>query len=220
MKGKIVIILLGMFLLSGCTVEYNASITKNEVLENITINGLVNDDFPITAYINEQGASETDEKIPGLNYYEIIQNGDIRTLKFNFPFNHYRESRAINTCYKNIQISMTNNNYQITTDNFNSCLNFYNDIDQLNINLNFTNDFVVNKSNADQVNKNVYTWHINRENYQNKPIEISFTLTEKDSSTTKNSPLNKIIILSSLLGFTIFLIMIIKMKNRKWKEKR
>ena len=57
--------------LSGCTVEYNVTINEKTVSEEIVINDFKVETFPTPAFIDEQGASETIEKVEGVEYYNI-----------------------------------------------------------------------------------------------------------------------------------------------------
>ena len=68
---KIILILCLVFLLTGCTVEYNATFTNDTVQENIITKGINYDSFPVSAYINDQEASEENVVVEGIEYYKI-----------------------------------------------------------------------------------------------------------------------------------------------------
>ena len=213
-------LLLTLLFLSGCTVEYNANITRENVTEMATIDEVINETYPVTAYINDQGPSETNDKTPGIDYYEIVANNNTMMFKYTFPFNRYLEGTGVNYCYKEVNMKkLEQNQYKITTSNYNSCIDFYNEIDQIKINLTFANEFTITNHNADQVNNHTYTWLINRANYQNKAIEITYSINEETSAQEKVNLPKWLIILSSFLLLGIILTIVIKFKNKSWKGK-
>ncbi len=219
MKNKL-ILLIALLLLSGCTVEYNANITRDKVIETATINEIINADYPVTAYINDQGSSETNDKIEGIDYYDILTHDHVMTYKYTFPFDRYTEGTGVNYCYKEVHFTkIGQKEYKISTSNYNSCIDFYNELEEINVNLTFSDDFAITSHNADKINDHTYTWVINRTNYQNKTLEISYLLKDAPTAITKNNSSNWIIILISFLGLSITLAVIIKFKNKKWKGK-
>lgn len=217
MKNKL-LLLMTIFLLSGCTAEYNVNITPENASELTTINGLTNENYPVTAYINDQGASETNEKIPGLEYYDITSNADTVNYRFTFPLERYGESTGVNYCYKNVSIYKNENNYHLQTNNFNSCLDFYSDLEQIKVNLHFDENFTITDHNADEAKDNTYTWVINRNNYNNKTLEITYSLKESNKSNidrASNRWRNIFLIIGCFGVLIIVLISIVKFKNKK-----
>ncbi len=217
MKYKI-LLLISVFLLSGCTAEYNTYITKETVAENTIVNGLTKETFPVTAYINDQGASETNEKIEGIEYYTINQNIRFTEYKFNFPFENYKNGTGVNYCYKNFHIYTTNeNDYRLSTNNLNSCMDYYTELTEIKVNLKFSDDFNITSNNADEVNDQTYTWLINRDNYNNKTIEIAYSLIKTNpvvSDEETNNNINVFIILGSFVVLGVVLTIVIKKRNK------
>ncbi len=217
MKNK-VLLLISLFLLSGCTAEYNAYLTKQTVSEDTIVFGLTNDNFPITAYINDQGASEDNEKIPDIEYYDIMQNPDYTEYKYDFPYENYLNGTGVNYCYKNVSIAqIADNNYKLSTNNFNSCIDYYEELTEIKINLKFSDDFNITSNNADEVNNNTYTWLINRTNYNNKSIEVNYSLKETkevSKEKAKGNNFNIFIILGSFIILGVVLTIVIKKQNK------
>lgn len=214
---KILILIISIFILSGCTVEYNATITKDNVLENIVLNGNKEDDFPVPAYITDQGPSLTDQKVEGIEYYEVNYGENLRNFKYKFPFERYKDSRGINYCYKNVSINEINeNSYRLSTNNYNSCIDYYQEIENLTINLHFADDFKITNHNADEVKGNTYTWLINRQNYDNKTIEITYSLAETTKEEYENNKKINFLVIVSCFGILIIVLtVVIKFKNKK-----
>lgn len=204
---KLILLVISLVILGGCTVEYNATLTKDDVIENVLING-TEYNVPTTAYIDDQGASETNEKIPGVEYYDIVNSNNSVKFKYTFPYDKYHLSRAVNYCYDNVTINeIKENSYFLYTSIKNACLNYYEDLEEIEINLNISSDFKVTKNNADMVNNNTYTWVINRNNYNNKSIELYYDLIEKDN---KENRFNLLIIFASFIVLGAILTFIVK----------
>ena len=96
-----------IFILTGCSIDYNLTLDEELATENIKINSQDFYTFPTPAYNNVQGSSETDEKIPGVEYYDMNFNTDYSTASYKFPLNNFKSSRAVNTCYKALTLSKT-----------------------------------------------------------------------------------------------------------------
>ena len=235
---KIIILFIMIFLLSGCSAEYYAIFSKEDVKESIYLNDEELIPWQTPAYIDDQGSSEENIKIEGIEYYNIENNQNNLVYKYNFPFNNYSKSRAINTCFKSAKLTKdSNNNYILNTSNYNSCFDLYN-MTNITINLSFLpSDFEVISNNADRINNNVYIWDINQSNYQNKYIQVIFK-EKKDEEENPSNPSNpsnpnnpgeiniekelsnQEIIVYLILGFIsliAIIVIVVKFKNRKYK---
>lgn len=216
-KGFLLII--AILLLSGCTVEYNVNFTKNSANELVILNNVTDEVFPVEAYYNEQGASETPIEIEGIEYYDITKSANATNLTYNFPIDRYPESKGANLCYKNVSINkMNDGSFNLLTTKYNSCIDYYPELEQIIINLKFTNDFNITRNNADKVDGNTYTWIIDRNNYNNKGIELSYAFkeeAEEEQINEKSSKYNILIILGSFLVLGVIIAIVIKLKNKK-----
>lgn len=218
---KIFLLIIAILLLSGCTVEYNVNFTKDLASEKVIMNGVTYETFPVEAYKNDQGASEDAIEIEGIEYYDITNTTNSTDFTYDFPLARYGESNGANMCYKNVSvIKMDDNNYNMFTSNYNSCINYYPELEQITINLKFTNDFNITENNADKVENNTYTWIIDRNNYDNKNIEISYSFKEEngEESTNKTDSKNNILIILGSFGVLIVvLIIVLNIKNKKYE---
>ena len=157
---KIILFISLAFLLTGCTVEYNATFTKDFVEENIKTRGANYNTFPVASYITEQEASEENTKIEGVEYYTIQDNNDLKTFSYKFPWDRYKESRAINTCLKSSNITqMADGNFLLNTSSYFSCLDLYPTITDLTINLTFNPvDYEIISNNVDKESANTKSY--------------------------------------------------------------
>ncbi len=212
-KGFLLIV--AILFLSGCTVEYTVNFTKDSANESVILNGVTNEMFPVEAYTNEQGASEEPVEIEGVEYYDITKNANATNLTYKFPMDRYSESKGVNLCYKNVSINiMEDGYYNLITNKYNSCIDYYPELEQITINLKFTNDFNIIRNNADKVDGNTYTWIIDRNNYNNKGIELSYAFKEENEEEQINENHNILIILGSFLILGIIIVIAIKLKNK------
>lgn len=183
-KIKLVILVCGMVLLSGCSAEYNLTIDETIMEENISaiFDKKTESDYASrmekirrTAYYN----FDTREN----EYYTFNKTEDDNNIFLNYNYkytnNNLYKSEAVSRCYYKRIVNVTENNITINTDNQVACI--YKDgnkeIDSITVNI--RTDLIVLEHNADKVNDKVYTWYINDENYSNKPIYIKM---EKEKS--------------------------------------
>lgn len=181
------LLFLALFLLSGCSVEYNLEF-NDEILEEEIILG------PLT----ENAKAELDFIEPYAidNYdYQELYNVDITdtTLKLNYKYskNLYDMSNSLNECYDLSNFSYDDEYYYLLTSNEFKCLN-YAGYETDEVRINFKTNYNVVSTNADYTDDDTYTWIINNSNYQNKPIEIKLEkkdYTKKDDSNNKGNPL-------------------------------
>ncbi len=218
MKGKLIILIGIIFLLSGCTVQYNAYFDDDKVIETMLTKGSEYTPIYTPAYITDQGASEENIKIEGINYYNMQANGDEVSYNFQFPFSQFSNSTIANTCLDSFTIDKVyNGEYLLNTSSYFSCLDYYTLVDDVTINLTFNNDFYeIKNTNADMTNGNTYAWHVNRDNYHDKNIQVTFKLKKENQQTqnsSNNNPTNPVIeknkYLIFILAFIILIIVII-----------
>ena len=112
MKKTFILIII-LFLLSGCTAEYNLNISDkgfNETLvlraENLNDNELLID-YPITAFYDSEGNNEDPlKKEPDVEYYnsKLIKENNLNKLTYNYKFNESEilSSRIIRNSFSTI----------------------------------------------------------------------------------------------------------------------
>lgn len=220
---KKIILAVCLLFVTGCSVSYDVYI-GDDFEEVISVNGERYDTFPVPAFYYEQGASETDEKIEGIEYYTVTEEDNSKIYKYKFNLYNYASSAGVNTCINSLKISKNDNNYIINTGNDFACFGLYPNLENIAINLVFdVNLYEVESSNAHSINGNVYTWNITRNNFKDNYIQIIFKDTEKkfindDTDTDEEKIDSNFLILIVLISFVLILGGIIYLKCSKIKK--
>lgn len=207
---RIIVVLISLLLLTGCTIDYNLVIDKDSIKETITG----------TASKEEYEVREEDS---GLNLFYTYINDDINPLisgdglytkdineidnginyKYDFIYkNNYDKSKIINSCFENSNVKETDTYYSIELSGEFYCL--YSD----KININVISNYVVLENNAKEVNGNKYSWVIDDSNNVNISLNISKEVKYEEPSKTKfisTFQLVGLIIFAVLTGITYFL---------------
>ena len=184
-KIKYSIIITFLVLLTGCTAEYNVTIEDKTISEELKLTNVDND------YI------DLFNKLPSITeenkYYNVKKEKNNLSYSYIYRFDDYKKSNIVKNCYEALQVYQDDNNdeYYILQSGLNFTCNLIqiNDYDNIIVNDVKINIKVVGydviENNADSVNKNIYTWKINKNNYTNKPIIIKFKV-PKNNQSTKN----------------------------------
>ncbi len=182
---KLLYILLLLVCLTGCSTQYNLEISNEGIKETIVstildseipvqtkeeINAHIELDDPITPFING-------EHYPFSNNQEKKYNKDVKkennstivTLKYDYKFDEYKNSRAFKECFENKTFDYDKNGYLLQMTGKFYCL--YGDKIEINIKTNNK----VNSHNADKVSGNTYTWIINKDNMNKADIKINIS---------------------------------------------
>ena len=207
---RIIVVLISLLLLTGCTIDYNLVIDKDSIKETITG----------TASKEEYEVREEDS---GLNLFYTYINDDINPLisgdglytkdineidnginyKYDFIYkNNYDKSKIINSCFENSNVKETDTYYSIELSGEFYCL--YSD----KININVISNYAVLENNAKEVNGNKYSWVIDDSSNVNIFLNISKEIKYEESSKTKfisTFQLVGLIIFVVLTGITYFL---------------
>lgn len=225
---KIYISLICIFLLSGCSIEYNLSV-NNKIEENIISDSDNVDLYKL--YKNSKIASLYSEYKSSYYYYsdniedenfslykvKDISNSSKYKLGFSYDFDisNYYNSTAVNRCYRYFSVSKEGNNVSILTSSSFNCFDYYEELEKVTINI--TSYYDVVQSNADQINGKKHTWIITPENASNKPI--IFVYDESKKNITLIDYITNNAYIAVLLGIFIFIVLPILL-FMKLKSKR
>lgn len=219
MKRKLILMVLIIFLSTGCTVQYNLNITEDEMAEDINVKvaqaTLTPQDKNALIQNKNQAYINTTE------YYDVTPSEDEEYFNVNYKYTHkanrLENGKLLNWCYHTRQITRTNKEIIISTEGPFDCLNkeSRNRVDNAEINI--TTKLKVIKNNADKVTGNTYTWLVDENNYQNKPIYIHLKMPDMGNSVvevTKNMSL-VIITAIALASIVCIIILVRKKKNNR-----
>lgn len=207
---KIILIIVLAFTLTGCSVTYNLELNQNVINDFIEISG--NKDKYIEYGTDDSKVeyiSDVLYRINGVgnNYFQeksLVDNNII--YKFSGSMNYLEKeymSPFSNWCYEAVSMFPEDNIISImTTDKF-LCYDLYSELE--NVEVNVISKYKVLENNADKVEGNKYTWYIDRNNKDNKPILIKI---EKNSNINKGKQEeSKIVVyLKYILELTIIIV--------------
>ena len=227
MKKRIVLLIIILLLTTGCTCEYNLTIDGSKYKEKITIISETTDEESKLNNKWEIPVDKDESETPGDPNSDIKIEGDIynynlsnNKLIFNYDFtrSRYINSTAVSKCYKKLTISNYDNTTIISTSPNANCFDNYPTLTNIKVTINVDREVI--NHNADNVNGNIYTWTINKNNASNKSINLTLKNIDKNikpDSTTNNEKnnLNNQINNYALYIFIVILVIIIFL-GYKW----
>lgn len=224
---KKILLILCLLLCAGCSINYNLTIDENSFLENTKITGdqsaiyntYLTKPLPLSKYAPIQ--SETDDKIDGVEYYDVnnISNLNEVGLEFTGTFNDkipLSESNILSYGAGNVSVSRNDSIVEINVPSNLKVFNQYSDLDSITVNI--ETKYKVLNNNADSISGNKYTWIINRSNYKDKTISFSYDIENGISKNYfKDNPLIIFNICLVIIVFVCFIIYFII--NRRYNKK-
>lgn len=220
MKRKILTLIIFLILLTGCTSNVNITITPTVIKEDFTIleeKNIIYDGQTIDKDWNLRKRNFEWEHDGYYSIKDISENNMIgREYSFETDYDKWKDLSLLRKCYNGITIEKKQKRVYINTSEVNQCIKLYGN-SEINVNI-ITNNRVTN-NNADKIENDVYTWIINDNNYQNKPISIAIDFSKaSESSVQKNEKTaSKIsIIIFSIIGlFAVISVIYIYIKVKK-----
>lgn len=213
---RLLIILVMMIFITGCSCEYNLTINDDIYKENIIVTGLNPDEIiefnnfkeiPVDKnnYNVELEDSETE-----FDTYKYVLTGNNYLYDYSFNFYNYSNSTAVSNCFKTLVAEEYEEDIIISTSTGATCFDKYPNLDNLVINI--TVDREVESNNADKVNGNTYTWYIDRDNASDKSINIILSneeiIIDEESQTTTLPTEDTIIFSSDMYIFAAILLVV------------
>lgn len=152
--------------------KYGEVVRFDDMINQLNIfpqNVLTNQSIDIYDPMNE---------LDGTIYYdkELIVTEFMRSMEFSSSadLENMKYLNSVKQCYDTFNVSVSSDRLSISTSEVNKCFENYSLLDKININLNinFKEEFEVIENNATIVDGNKYTWVIDKNNYKNQPINI------------------------------------------------
>lgn len=164
-----------IFLFAGCDVTYNLSI-GDSFQENVNVINYTLDKNNVFYYETVSSVNngiymyDNDDRY---NYdAKIISEDDKFGAELNGTFNSDNiHSKAVSMGVDNYMVQRYDGKVSLSGSGF-KIFEQNESLDNLTININCK--YKVLESNADSINGNIYTWNINRSNYMNKTIALSY----------------------------------------------
>lgn len=172
---KIIMLLLLVILLTGCSANVNLTITSSTIEEEVIVNAYsdstttkqqVYSKFKkyIPVFVSSpMSDTEPDVKQTGIEYYtrkvQDLGSGYSFIYDYKYNFDDYKNARTVALGFdsKTIQRDPVEKTIMISTDS--SGLNFFDQYSSLeSVTVNIKTNYQVKENNADVVNGNTYTW--------------------------------------------------------------
>ena len=222
---KFFLILGTLFLLSGCSVNYEVNIDKEFISDNINVvgsnatdnNKILNYSEPVPAFEDSILPENPSVKDPSVEYFTETRSQD--NLKYSFKHDDYIRNMIIRLSASTFDYNNTDGVIKINVENFIKAYYAYDNLENINIKVNVSNDYEILSSNATSQNENVLNWQVTKDNYQNS--SISLELKEKENSTQSNSAKDEnsnfktyLTVFIGLLVFGVALVVIFVINNK------
>lgn len=179
MKKRIILFVIFMLILTGCSSEYTLELSNKGIKETLIVdildseipsnsgNSITEMDDQITPFINEDQYPFLDDQTKKYNK-EVTKENGVTKVKLDYEYKHdeYPKSTVYNTCFQNSFYESGRRYHELRLGGTFYCL--YGDQAVINIK---TNN-LVKKHNADKVSGNVYTWIIDLDNVSDTEINI------------------------------------------------
>ncbi len=216
-------LLLFLFLLSGCQVEYTLDLTTSDLQNQITI--LENEATLEEAFEGEskpnnevydaslirQSYLETFASFEGEKNFEkeFLAKENVYGYQYKQDLTDQVEELLGSNCYEDVFLS-TGENIRIETSDQFQCFHQYSSLDQVTFHIKTNGE--VFENNADSIVDNTYNWNITKSNYREKPIvfEAENTFYKKETS-----PIWYIILIAFCIGILILVYKFYKKNYQK-----
>lgn len=196
---KLLVLLFLIILLSGCSIDYNITVTKESMDELFYVDVFTDtennmddlytryrEEYPI--FIDEEfmyyDPYAKDENYTYYNKnYSTLNEGYRFSFGAKFNNENILRARTLNTAFKTGGYGYIKEKdyYYISLRNP-IIFNNYNNIDNLTVNIKFSDDFIVIESDANSINGGTYTWNIRN----NSTINVKYQL--KNNGDTDEIP--------------------------------
>lgn len=228
MKKKILILILLIFMISGCSVEVNVDISDNKIKESndITIyqNAIYTKDILRTSFRNYIPIYASDlivDTVPDQPFSDVLYynknttdlgNGYRFNYSYDFDIDKYGDARTIKDGFRDYSYSYRNDIISLLTDN--EGLIYFDEYPLLEeVTINIKTDYLVEENNADKVNGNTYTWVFNKES--KKSIKIVVDTSKSGARVLGIVDTSTVITLGVVILIILIILVLLLIRNRK-----
>lgn len=220
MLKKILMIVVLIILTTGCNFRYEIDITNNKVTEKRTFlinnNEVENNDVKETIRKKISKYSINDDMMiaPSTKIIKEETMSGYQTI-MSSNLSEYKNSDILSACYTSYNVISENSKIYLTTGRQFTCFKDFNELQEVEIILS-TNHKVL-EHNADEVKGSKYIWYINKQNSQNKPINIELEQKSEKKEPKENEKLKKIkiVFITIVAIFPIIVIIMLAIRRKQ-----
>ena len=240
-RKLLILIILILTITTGCSIEYNITINKDTIKEEIIVDDIItttrskekilehyNKWYP--TYVNYM---KTEEKIPlknfnkkyqGIEYYnksiKEINNGYQYKYFYTHNIDDYYDGYALANTFEDVTIQETEKTLVLKTSAESFFCN-YDYFDSIKVNVTFNpKNYQINYTNAINVENNTYTWTINKSNCNTSQMILTLNKIINTDSSEDNikQDYSMYMFYGILLGIVIIGYFIIKKQKSKLND--
>lgn len=209
-------LILTIFILTGCTANYNITINKDKTIdESLNIN-ISNDEIDLTEFETVDNFIANFEDIPSDSSYEKNITKELNTVKYKFnnryeSFSTFKNSEIVTSIF-DINQSSTNEYTVLTFSPGYYCTMYENNLElNATMTINISNKVIESNADEQDTKNGIYKW--------NFPISENVYIKYSNSEFINIKKVNNILIYG-IIGIIIFLILIfvLTIKSKKVKN--
>jgi hypothetical protein len=201
-----------LLIITGCGSKYEIEFTENNTIKD-TIN-IFEDNKIVKNYSKEDEDKLLNQILDFERGYEHYKRELYTTEKvtgykytYEFKFEEYDALSQLRKCYEDLILEENDKEIKLTTKGEFLCKTYHKEMPYIDINI--KSNYKIKETNGKTKDNNVVTWRIDKNNYKNSPIQITYNkkeLIEKE----KKSKAGIIIRIILFIGAVVFVII-----NRK-----
>ena len=239
MKRKKLLFLLILITITctGCSVEYNINITKDNIEESIYVTDYISSNrtkkeiinhynmwYPTYVNFITNGESieieDFSEKVNGIEYHDKnimeLSNGYKYEYKYKYPIDKYYDAYTLATSFAETNVYKRANSLVLKTSDESFLCN-YKYFDNAKINITIDPEiYKLNYTNSTSKNDNTYTWNINKNNCNNSEIILTLDIIDSENNVLPSKNNKKSILDEYALYIFLIIMVLIIFLGYKW----
>ena len=217
---KKILLFILIFLITGCTAQYNLTIDESSINEKVEVaipRETISQD-QLKPYLQLGNKVYPSDSNSAVYTSDLSEDNDNYYLTYEYSHSHemFAQSMFVKKCYQTVKLNSTEETITLSTSDQFNCIKMEDGASLEKVDINITTKLKVQSHNADKVSGNTYTWNINENNYENKPINLEIKKPVSLEEVIKEAPnyqLMVIVLIVVLILSITFIIVKIKTKN-------
>jgi len=209
---KKILIIISLFLMTGCTAKYKLDIQGKVINETLEL-GVSKENIDDIKYFKNIYTND----LKNLYIYNFDESTSILSYKYKYSFENYINSSALSSCFTTYNVINNSEYFLISTGGTFKCLPYqYSDSESYDYDeaeISITTNHKVITNNADKKEGNTYYWYINKDNSDSKTI--NFKISKDDLISKPYIGVEFIIFVLAILFACGIMTLVIINKNKK-----